>query len=114
MSSVITKVKVIRDLLLDLKDIDVFHYRKPEHDKSKRYVIWAEDGSSQSFKGNNRVEEQQITGSIDLFTQIEYDEIVDSIQDALNTSGHVSWRLDSVEYEDETALIHWAWTFSVA
>lgn len=113
-STTISKTKVIRDLLLDLKNVDVYHYRKPSQERSKRYIVWAEDGSNQSFSGNNRLTEQQITGTIDLFTQIEYDEMVDSIQEALNTGGHVSWRLESVEYEDDTALIHWAWTFSVA
>ena len=38
---------------------------------------------------------------------------MDLIQEALNTSEGVGWVLSSVQYEDETNLIHYEWTFAV-
>ena len=58
-------------------------------------------------------EQQQVRGTIDLYTLQEFDPAVDLIQEALNTSEGVGWVLSSVQYEDETNLIHYEWTFAV-
>ena len=108
----VSKLKKIRDLLAPLQ-VPVYHHRKPVPDKVARYIVWAEDGANQ-FAGNNRITEQAISGTIDLYTQAEYDPLVDAVQAALNTGEHVIWSLESIEYEDETALIHWQWVFSVS
>ena len=113
MTSLTDKTKKIRDLLTPLHD-QVHHYVKPAQSTAKRYIVWAEDGSNDSFSGNNRQLEQEVTGTIDLYTQTEYDPLIDSIQDALNEEPHVSWMLSSVSYEDETNLIHYEWIFGVA
>ena len=52
-------------------------------------------------------------GTIDLYTRQEFDPAVDQIQEGLNTSEGVGWVLSSVQYEDETNLIHYEWTFAV-
>ena len=51
--------------------------------------------------------------AIDCFTQKEYDPVLDEIQDALNEA-EIGWRLSSVQYEDETNLIHSEWEFNIA
>jgi hypothetical protein len=53
-----------------------------------------------------------VTGTIDLFTQNEFDPVVDQIQEGLNELG-IGWDLNSTQYEDETNLIHYEWTFRV-
>ena len=40
--------------------------------------------------------------------------MVDTIQDALNGIENCGWRLESVQYEDETNLIHFEWTWRIA
>ena len=49
---------------------------------------------------------------MDYYTPQEYDPAVDNIQAALN-SLRIPWRLNSVQYEDETNLIHYEWTWEV-
>ena len=48
-------------------------------------------------------------------TRTEYDPTLDRIQEILNGFDFpFSWRLESVQYEDDTDLIHYEWTWSVA
>ena len=58
----------------------------------------------------NRKAEQQIHGTIDYFTRAEFDTNVDRIQEALNAAG-IGFRINSVQYEDTTNLIHYEWEF---
>ena len=75
------------------------------------FCVWAEDGEN-GFNAGNRKAEQAITGTVDYYTPQEYDPAVDNIQAALN-SLRIPWQLNSVQYEDETNLIHYEWTWEV-
>lgn len=77
------------------------------------YVVWAESGEDTSFHSNNRKSEQTITGTVDLYTQTEFDPLADTVQTILDSEG-VAWRLESVQYETETNLIHYEWRWSVS
>ena len=76
-------------------------------------LIWAEDGEADSFNADNHKACQNITGTVDLFTKTEFDPLLDDVQTALEGLG-VAWRLESVQYEDETNAIHYEWTWEVA
>jgi hypothetical protein len=80
--------------------------------QSNRYIVWAEDGQADSLWADSRVQEQVIQGTIDYFTKTENDPNVDAIQTALNDA-EISFRLNSVQYEDETKYIHHEWIFEV-
>ena len=84
MKSLQEKLKTVRDALLTtgIDEKCVFHYERPK-DKPEHYIVWNEDGEVQSFDSNNRKSEQQGKGIIDCFTQIEYDPLLDAIQEAL-------------------------------
>ena len=113
-SDTTAKIKKIRDALTAIEtDAGVFHYRKPPDSKSGRYIVWAED-SGNAFTANNRNGERAISGTIDLYSQTEYDALIDQIETALDTGAHISWSLNSVDYDDETNLIHYEWIFTVA
>ncbi len=88
-----------------------YHYWRPVKDVP--CLIWAESGESTSFHSNNRKAEQNIAGTVDLFTKTEFDPLADAVQDVLDSLG-VAWRLESVQYEDETSLIHMEWSWEVA
>lgn len=75
------------------------------------YVVWQEDGDN-SQRSDNAVLDQAISGTIDLYTKTEYDSAADVIQTFLNEYG-ASWYLNSVQFEDETRLIHHEWVFEV-
>lgn len=111
MKSMKSKLTPIRDMLVGLLPGATYHYwRKVQ---KKRYIIWAEDSEYKSHNSDNKKQEQQITGIIDLFTQTEYDSLADDIQDGLTNLG-VGWSLVRVDYEQETKLIHWQWEFRTA
>ena len=81
--------------------------------KNPPFLCWAEDGEGDSLNTGNRKTEQVISGTVDFFTQTEFDPLIDDVQACLDSLG-VAWRLDMVQYEEETALIHYSWTFEVA
>ncbi len=106
------KLKRIRDVLNGTSARGrIGHYRKPTSVKPS-YIVWAEDGEDQAFQGDNRKAEMQVTGTIDCYTQTEYDQLLDEVQEALTADG-ISWILESVQYEDETKLIHYEWRFTL-
>lgn len=83
-----------------------FHYWRPVKDAP--WLIWAEDGGAELVAGN-KVAEQALTGSADYFTADEFDPAVDAIQEAQNSLDGFIWSLNSVQYEEETELIHFEW-----
>ncbi len=92
---------------------DVRHYVR----QSKYpYMVWTEreEDSYHSLDANNRKAEQMINGTVDYFTKREFDSTVDTIQDILDAAESVAWYLDAVQYEDETGLIHYTWTWRLS
>lgn len=89
----------------------VFHYFA---DKQKgNYIVWAEDGEGNSLHADNHKAEQTLTGTIDYFTKTEYDQVIQQIQDALDTKEGISWYLNSVQHEKDTGYIHYEWVWEV-
>ena len=107
-----SKLKKIRDALTGIENLNVNHYWRSG--LQPPYCIWAEDDEGVSLVSDNRKAEQVISGTVDYFTKTEYDPMVEKIQNALDEVDTVSWRLSSTQYEDETMLIHYEWTFEVA
>lgn len=110
MQTLNSKLKNVKSALTTVSS-KVYHYARPS--KLDKCIVWQEDAEDGSFHASNHLAEQKIHGTIDYFTKEEFDETVDSIQEALNTCEHVSWNLSSVQYEDETNLIHYEWDFWV-
>ena len=99
----------VRDALTSIDGLSVYHYWRPN--MSAPFCVWAEYGESSSLQANNHKREQAIGGYVDYFTLNEFDETVDSIQVVLNSVEGLGWSLESVQYEDETNLIHYQWRF---
>lgn len=87
-----------------------YHYWRPVKDVP--CLIWAESGEDASFHSDNGKSEQRIIGTVDLFTKTEFDPLADDVQEALESLG-VTWTLESVQYEEETNLIHMEWSWGV-
>lgn len=96
--------------ILSSVGVPVNHYYAEK--KPDKYIVWAEDNQSGSLQGDNQMLEQIIQGTIDYFTKTEYDENISKIQQALNDN-EISFRLNSVQYEDDTKFIHYEYTFEV-
>lgn len=105
-----SKIKKVRDALLTTTS-NIGHYEFLGH--ADQYVVWGEDGESTSIYHDNGKYIQVITGTIDLFTKIEFDPLADQIQSSLSSEG-IPYTLESVQYEDETQYIHYEWRFEVA
>lgn len=99
----------LRDLLLTITP-DTFHYYA--HNKPDKYIVWAEDGESGSSNADDYKTYQVIQGTIDYFTKMEFDPNFDLIQDKLN-SINISWKLSSIQYEEETGYIHYEWIWEM-
>ncbi len=77
-----------------------------------RYIVWAEDGQAGAGRGDNHVTMQVLTGTIDYFTKTENDPNFGNIQQALNGID-LAWKLNSIQYEDDTNYIHYEWVWEV-
>lgn len=97
----------IKEALLTVSD-NVGHYEALK--KTPPYIVWAEDGAGDTVFANDRLQNQAITGTVDLFTRDrDGDPLMEAIPQALD--GVCAWRLNSIQYEDDTKLLHaeWAW-----
>ena len=87
-----------------------YHYWRPKKDPP--FLVWQEDGEGDDFHANNHKAERQISCSASYYTLTEYDPALDKIEALLEVLSS-GWQLVSVTYEEETALIHYEWSFSV-
>ena len=110
MTSGLDKLPLLKNAIKDIIPGAVYHYFRIV--KKDRYIIWAEDDDGGSLNANNKTMYQAIHGTIDLFTKDEYDSAVGQIQDALNDLEWLNWRLNSVQYENETNYTHYEWEFN--
>lgn len=110
MISLQSKLQQIGTALAAVSPNCVHYYRHPG---PLPFLVWQESRENDSFFADNGKREQNITGTVDFFTQTEYDPLLDAVQSALEELGLV-WALNSVQYEEETALIHYEWTFEVS
>ena len=85
-----------------------FHAHKP----SPPYIVWAEDGAGDTVFANGRMQNQAITGTVDLYTDDPDDTgLFEGVQEALDRV--CAWKLNSVQYEDDTKLTHYEWAWEV-
>lgn len=105
------KAELLLDTLSGIEGLKSYHLTKPANIKAP-YAVWQEDSEGNSFYASNFKAEQVLTLTLDYYTQTEFDPMVDTIQDALNTA-RFAWRLNSFQYEAETALQHYEWLIEV-
>lgn len=87
---------------------DVFHYRRSQ--LPPPYTVWQEDGADQ-LEADNCVAELSPSGTLDYYTKTELDPNVDVIQAVLN-SLPIAWSLNSVQFEEDSGIIHYEWVWS--
>lgn len=116
-----TKLKKVQDALVDGLTVNgepvcgIYHYWRSQ--MKAPFVVWAEDGEDTALDADDRKQEQAIAGYVDYYTKLEFDETADAIQSVFyELQGEIpfGWRLDSVQYEEDTNLIHYQWTWVVS
>lgn len=105
------KLMNLKEALADL-DTPCYHYTRPAN-HSLPYIVWQEDGAN-FFRGDNRHAEYMLTGTIDVFSKTEFDPLFDGVINAVNQVDNSTITINSVQYEDETGLIHYEYAFTVA
>lgn len=100
-----TILQALADALITVSQ-NVWHYHAPPNTVPP-YIVWMEDGDNDLMAGNSHAE-LCVTGSIHLFTKTENDPLYTSIPQALETAG-AAWYLNSVQFEEETSLLHYEW-----
>ena len=104
-----TNLDVIKNAIRPLTD-EVYHFTAPPATKLP-YIIWSEDGADH-FRANNKNLETAYTGTIDLYTKNQNDPLMEAIPAALNET-NAAWYLNSVQYEEDTQIIHYEWVWEV-
>lgn len=95
-----------------LMTVGVPAYHLKAYEQTDKYIVYAEDGQANSLWADGRMQEQAIQGTADYFTSEDFDPNVGRIQKVLNDYG-VSWRLNSIQYEDDTQLTHYEWVWEI-
>lgn len=90
---------------------NVGHYSA--FDKGEQYIVWMEDGAGDTLEADNVCVEQVLTGTVHYFTKLERDENTQAIQMALSRAD-ISWRLSSIQHEQDTGYTHYEWRWEVA
>lgn len=102
-------LQALKTALTNISGAKVYHFTAVK--ATPPYIVWAEDGAD-DLQLNGVHVEKAATGTVDLFTKTENDTLVESIESALDSVDGV-WELNSVQYEQETGLIHYEWIFTV-
>lgn len=73
------------------------------------YIVWGVNDTN-DFEADGKHTNRASVGSIDLFTKSSGDALIEKIEAALEEAD-VAWDVESIQYEDETGLIHYEWSF---
>ena len=106
------RYKYLRDVL-DATDIPFTDYAWATAPAGKWYGTVSLDGAGDTVAGDGEIVEQALEGSIDLFVRGSGWEGLRKVQQALNRAPGVAWRLESVQYEPDTGLVHYEWVFQL-
>lgn len=104
-----TRLKNLADEFKAISSV-IHHYKRVE--TSAPFGVWCEISETNSDFADNTKTTQGVSVQLDYYTQEEFDGVIDSLQAYLNENGF-PWNLDSVQFEDDTNLIHYSWSFTV-
>lgn len=74
------------------------------------YGVYAEE-AGRDFVADGLHVERGTSGTVDYFTRDDSGKPRDTIEEALG--GVCAWYLNSIQYEEDTGLIHYEWVWSV-
>lgn len=108
------KLKAIYETLAAVQGLKITHYTQSSN-IALPYAVWEESGESSSLEADDHKAEQEISGYLYYFTQTEFDAMVDTLQDKLNSIDGLNWTYESVSFGDPMAdndnSIQHVWTW---
>lgn len=90
---------------------NVYHYWRPQ--MQAPFIVWAEAGEANDFHADNGKAEILLSVTIDVYTQTEFDELLDNVFEYLDGQ-KIPFTLDLVDFEEDTGLIHYSFTCEMA
>ena len=101
----LTRLKTLHDAM----PVTMHHYGA--HEPKAPYGVWAEDADV-SPSADNVNSTQILSGTTDYFTKTENDANVGAIEAVFaGASAWIAAQLSSIQYEDDTGLLHYEWTW---
>ena len=77
------------------------------------YGVYTPDGAN-DLEANDQHAEKAITGTVDYFVRGKGATEMALIETALESVCGLAWRLESVQYENDSGYLHLEWAFEVA
>ena len=101
----LTRIKALHDAM----PVTMCHYGADR--PAAPYGVWAEDGDV-SPSADNKNSTRILSGTTDYYTKTENDANVDAIEAVFDgASAWIAAQLNSVQYEDDTGLVHYEWAW---
>ena len=97
------------EILNELKKLGAFTAYAWSHAPADNYGVIAIDGQN-ALRAGNKTAEKIPEGTIDWFTRNPSSAVPGQIEALLDRLG-ASWYLNSVQYEEDTGLIHYEWVW---
>lgn len=88
-----------------------YAWRKGARELLTDHGVWGEDNEL-SLYANNVHGEMVMQGTVDYYTRDDSDSPRTTIEAALTTYG-IPWRLNGIQFENDTGFIHYEWVFEV-
>lgn len=88
-----------------------FAWRRGSRELSQDHGVWGEDNEL-SLYADNAHAEMVMQGTIDYYTRSDSDTPRQTIEAAL-TAYNIPWRLESIQFEDDTGFIHYEWVWEM-
>ena len=85
-----------------------WHYVTPKNEVFP-YLVWEEYSEGESMHASNQKLVQPIRIKADYYTQLEFDPVIDMIQNVMNNAEGITFELVDVLYEESTEVIHYSW-----
>lgn len=97
------------EILTELRKLGEFALFGWSHAPSDNYGVVSVDGQN-ALRASNSLTEKVQEGTIDWFCRNPHSTVPEGVGDALDELG-ASWYLNSVQYENDTGLLHWEWVW---
>ena len=110
------KVTDLRDALLDVTD-KVYHYKAPTRQAGPKYIVWGETGGSVALNADDTPQALTVTGELILYTQTEYDTLLNTLIDALNelAEGELfAWQVGGMGYDETGHFFQYVFSWSMS
>ena len=109
------KVTDLRDALLTVTD-KVYHYRAPTRQAGQRYIVWGETGGSIPLDADDIPLAITVTGELILYTQTEYDALVNSLITALSNLAQAevfAFQVGGMGYDETGQFFQYVFSWSM-